>query len=283
MDARARVSPRVVSHVSAHILESDVVGLRNDTLPNDAPRIALVVSLNIPGMSDELAGIVRRFTRVTVEQLNELGARVVLFDSSRVDLIASDRVDECDGVLFLGGGDIDPSVYGHNVAVKNLYGVDRAADDYSIDIIRSTINRDAPLFCICRGSQLLNVALGGDIIPDIEDFELHRGGRGAPMFKDETLSLIPGSKVHDIFGSDRLTVRSGHHQAVNRVAEPLVVTARADDGVVEGTELPGAHWVVGVQWHPEDDDGSADDRRRLFSAFLDAVRAQVASRAPASN
>ena len=245
----------------------------NATMPADAPTVAVVASLNIPGMNAEVAGLVERFTRVALQELNDAGARVVLLDSSRDDLTDARVADSCDGVLFLGGGDVDSTLYDHHEPVNREYGVDRAADEYSIDIIRSTIDRDAPLLCICRGSQLLNVALGGDLIPDIEEHELHRGGDGTPMFKDETISLVPGSKVHTILGRDRVTVRSGHHQAVRRVADPLVVTARADDGIVEGTELPSARFVVGIQWHPEDDHGSESDRRTMFRSFVDEIRA----------
>lgn len=250
----------------------EVMPAGNDSMPADAPTVAVVASLNIPGMNAEVATLIERFTRVALQELNDAGARVVFMDSSRDDLSDAVLADSCDGVLFLGGGDVDSSLYDHLERVNREYGVDRAADEYSIDIIRSTIDRDAPLLCICRGSQLLNVALGGDLIPDIEEHELHRGGDGTPMFKDETISLIPGSRVHAILGRERVTVRSGHHQAVRRVAESLVVTARADDGIVEGTELPGARFVVGIQWHPEDDDGSESDRRTLFRAFVDEVR-----------
>lgn len=249
-----------------------VMPASNAGMPDDAPTVAVVVSLNIPGMNAEVAGLVERFTRVALQELNDAGAKVVVLDSSRPELVDSHLADECDGVLFLGGGDVDSTLYDHYEPVNREYGVDRAADEYSIDIIKSTIDRDAPLLCICRGSQLLNVALGGDLIPDIEEHELHRGGDGTPMFKDETISLVPGSKVHQILGRERVTVRSGHHQAVRRVAESLVVTARADDGIVEGTELPGAKFVVGIQWHPEDDDGSENDRRTMFAAFVDQLR-----------
>ena len=232
----------------------------------------MVVSLDTPGTSAEIAKLVDCFRSCALAELNAVGARVELFDSSATELNDAHLVDEADGVLFLGGGDVDPTIYGHTDVVPNAYGVDRRADDYAMSIIRSTIARDAPMLCICRGSQLLNVALGGDLIPDIEPFELHRGGRGDPTFKDERVELTPGSKVHQMYGSDSLVVRSGHHQAVNRVAPDLVVTARAADGVVEGTELPSASWVVGIQWHPEDEDGSAAERRTLFTAFIDAVK-----------
>lgn len=254
-----------------NITPADVLPVTNDSMPADAPTVAVVVSLNIPEMTDEVAGLVVRFTRVALKEINDVGARIVLMDSSRDDLSDAERADRCDGVVVLGGGDVDATLYGHTEPVNHEYGVSRAADDFTIDIINSTIARDAPLLGICRGSQLLNVALGGDLIPDIEEYALHRGGAGDPMFKDENVTLEPGSKIREILGRDTLTVRSGHHQAVRRVAEGLVVSARADDGVVEGTELPSARWVVGVQWHPEDDDGSASDRRNLFQAFVDEV------------
>lgn len=264
--------------MSNTITPIDVMPEGNAMMPADATTVAVVVSLNIPQMTDEIAGLVARFTRVALTELNDLGARVILLDSSKAPLDPVAIADAADGVLFLGGGDVDATLYGHTEPVHHEYGVDRAADDYSIEIINATIERDAPLLCICRGSQLLNVALGGDLIPDIENFHPHRGGSGDPMFKDEPVILEPGSKIRAIFGRDRVAVRSGHHQAVNRVADRLVVTARAEDGIVEGTEMPSATWVVGVQWHPEDDDGSASDRRALFQAFVEQAKLARAAR-----
>lgn len=278
MDARFAVSSERLGTMSRPITVSDVMPDSNATLPDDAPTVAVVVSLNIPQMTDEVAGLVARFTRVALTELNDVGARVVLLDASKSPLDPVSIADSADGVLFLGGGDVDATIYGHTEPVNHEYGVDRAADDYSIEIIHSTIERDAPLLCICRGSQLLNVALGGDLIPDIENYHPHRGGSGDPMFKDEQVILEPGSAIHQILGRDRLAVRSGHHQAVNRLGAGLVVSARAEDGIIEGTELPSATWVVGVQWHPEDDDGSASDRRALFSAFVDQTRRARAAR-----
>ena len=278
VDARFAVSSERLGNMSRPITVSDVMPDSNATLPDGAPTVAVVVSLNIPQMTDEVAGLVARFTRVALTELNDVGARVVLLDASKSPLDPVSIADSADGVLFLGGGDVDATIYGHTEPVNHEYGVDRAADDYSIEIIHSTIERDAPLLCICRGSQLLNVALGGDLIPDIENYHPPRGGSGDPMFKDEQVILEPGRAIHQILGRDRLAVRSGHHQAVNRLGAGLVVSARAEDGIIEGTELPSATWVVGVQWHPEDDDGSASDRRALFTAFVDQTRRARAAR-----
>ena len=115
---------------------------------------------------------------------------------------------------------------------------------------------------------MLNVACGGTLIPDLDPWHLHRGGPGQPMFLDEKVNLAPGSKVAAILGRPTVSVRSGHHQAVGTVAAELKVAALAQDGVVEGTEHPGKTWVVGVQWHPEDSDGDANDRSLLFYEYL---------------
>ncbi len=241
-------------------------------MPADSPLIAVVASPTIDNASPEVNAIVARFVDTALEALRDAGARVLLLDPNLTEQPDPTLADTADGVMFLGGGDVDPALYGHFDAVPNSYGVSRRADEYSMGIILSTIARDAPLLCICRGSQLLNVALGGDLIPDIEDHTRHRGGRGEPMFLDEHIRLEPGSRIHAIHGRTDLTVRSGHHQAVGTVAPALRVTARADDGIVEGTEHLDAAWVVGVQWHPDDSDGDADDRREFFEGFVDVVR-----------
>ncbi|WP_312856826.1 gamma-glutamyl-gamma-aminobutyrate hydrolase family protein [Arthrobacter mobilis] len=237
-------------------------------LPAGAPRIAVVVSLTFPGMTAQTLELMRRFTRTAFEALLAAGARAELVDSAAADLLPPAELAGCDGVLFLGGGDVDGALYGHHGYVPNSYGVDRRADEYCLELIRGVLDRDQPLLAICRGSQLLNVACGGTLVPDLDPWQLHRGGPGKPIFLDEEVSLVPGSRIARILGRERATVRSGHHQAVGTVAPALAVAAVADDGVVEGTEHREKSWVLGVQWHPEDSDGSAGDRALLFEAFV---------------
>ncbi len=253
---------------------------RDDVMPPGAAsaeadvEIVVVAQLNLPGQSLETHQLLRRFTAVTLRTLQDLGARIHLIDAASeepdFDVLAA-----ADGVLMLGGGDIDPRFYGRSGPMANEYGRDPVSDTRQLAITRWAIDNDATLLAVCRGSQILNVACGGTIISDIQPSALHHGQKGEPSFLNETLTLQPGTKVREIFGRERLTVRSGHHQAVETVGEGLRVAAIADDGVVEGTERIDNTWIVGVQWHPEDDDGSETDRLAFFRAFLDAARSRA--------
>ena len=253
-----------------------------DLLPPEAPLVAVVVSLTFPGMSGESYEIMRDFTRSAFDQLLENGARAVLIDSSAANPQSAMAAEAADAVLFLGGGDVDGSLYGLRGSIPKAYGVDRRADEFCIDMIHRTLGQDQPLLAICRGSQLFNVALGGTLVPDIVPSTLHQGQPGKPMFLNESVSLAAGSKIRSILGRERVTVRSGHHQAVDQVAPGLVVSAVADDGIIEGTEHPGYSWAVAVQWHPEDRDGSDADRRAIFGALVEQAvlrRRQLARQA----
>lgn len=236
-------------------------------------RVAVVVSLNFPDMDEQVAELVRRFTRVALETLCELGAAFELFDTS-APLRDPEAIRRCDGLMLLGGGDVAPSCYNASLSeVRNGYGIDERADRDALDVIGIAERADMPILGICRGAQLINVHRGGTIIPDIEEFALHRGGPGEPMFLDETITIEPDTRLRAIVGTECLVVRSGHHQAVDDVGHGLVTAARALDGIVEAIEDP-ARFIVGVQWHPEDDDGPAEDRLRLMRAFVQASSAK---------
>lgn len=262
-----------MSRPDLHLSEQEVTPAGLESLPHDAPTVAVVVSLNFPGLTPQTLELMRRFTRTALQSLVDAGGRPVLVDSSAPQLPDRTVTAATDGVLVLGGGDIDSSLYGVEGPVPNEYGVDKRADLYTMELINQSLDRDAPLLAICRGSQLLNLTCGGTVIPDLDPWHLHRGGPGQPVFLDEAITLEPDSKLAAIFGTQKLTVRSGHHQAVGEIAPELRASAVADDGVVEATEHQHRTWTIGVQWHPEDDDGSASDRRKLFTAFVEQVRA----------
>jgi putative glutamine amidotransferase len=231
--------------------------------------VCVLASLNFPGINAEEAGLVRRFTRLALTTLLELDASYELWDTTDA-LDNPSGAGEFDGLLLLGGGDIDGSCYGVSTPNPAGYGVDVRADRDAFAAIAAAFAADRPIFGICRGSQLLNVARGGNIVPDIVDYALHHGAPGDPTFLDEPIDIVAGTRLASILGTDRVTGRSGHHQAVDRVGDGLVVAARALDGVVEGIEDPD-RFYLGVQWHPEDEDGPAADRQRLFNAFVDAA------------
>ncbi|WP_396935675.1 gamma-glutamyl-gamma-aminobutyrate hydrolase family protein [Mycolicibacterium sp.] len=247
----------------------------------ETPRaqVCVLASLNFPGISAEDVGLIRRFTRLALTTLLELGAGYELWDTTE-PLDNPSGAGEFDGLLLLGGGDIDGSCYGVSAPNPAAYGVDARADRDAFAAIAAAVAADRPIFGICRGSQLLNVARGGTIVGDIVDYKLHHGAPGEPTFVDEPIDVVAGTRLAAILGTDRITGRSGHHQAVDRVGDGLVVAARALDGVVEGIEDPD-RFYLGVQWHPEDEDGPAADRQRLFSAFVDAAElSRKASAAP---
>lgn len=238
----------------------------------DGPRIAVVVPLNFPDFTSETRELVIRFTSTALTALIDAGASLQVIDVA--DPECPDLDDDVAGVLLLGGGDVDPEIYGHRGNVPNLYGVDRGCDERSLALIKAAVESGRPVLGICRGSQLINVAYGGTLIPDLGPDNPHRGHGDDPMFLDDTVIVEPHTRLASILGEQRLTVRNGHHQAVGEVAPDLTVAAQGLDGVVEAVEHRDPHcWVLGVQWHPEDDDGPARCRRVLFAALLAAAAA----------
>ncbi len=235
-----------------------------------APLVGVVAPLNYPDLTEETRKLVERFTRSALQTLTELGARLKVIDPTADTPEQAD--DTIDGLVLLGGGDVDPTLYGHHDEVPNLYGVDRRCDERTLDAIQRALGWHVPVFGICRGAQLLNLAHGGDLIPDLGPDTPHHGHGDDPLFLDDTVLIEPDTRLAAILDATTATVRNGHHQAVGNVAPVLRVAARGIDGVVEAVEHrdPGI-WLLGVQWHPEDTDGSAMDRHALFSAFLTQV------------
>ena len=245
----------------------------------DGPLIPMVVSLTFPGMDRGAhADLQDSFTRIAFDAVRAAGGRPRLVDSAdpaRAEHAA--LLAEADGIVFLGGGDVAGACYGYDgPPPANEYGVDQRADEFCLAAIEDSVARDLPTLAICRGSQLLSVAFGGTLIPDIENWQLHRGQ--SPLFIDEEVLLEPGSEIARILGRTAVTVRNGHHQAVATVGPELRVSARAHDGIIEGTEHRFASWVVGVQWHPR---RSPPRTRRIGRGIFGEVVARARTRAAA--
>jgi len=163
-----------------------------------------------------------------------------------------DVVSVLDALVLVGGGDIDPACYGA-VPHPATSGVNRARDDNEIALLAAALRAEIPVLAICRGLQVLNVYLGGTLVQHVPDLVGHGGHQPAPgCFGPIDVSIEPGWLLSKAMG-ESATVSCSHHQAIDRLGDGLVVTARAPDGLIEGAELPAAPFVVGVQWHPEQD------------------------------
>ena len=236
-----------------------------------SPLVRVLAPLVVPGADDEVRALVDRFVVSALRLLSDAGAEIGVVDVSAARRPPVTSLRGADGIVLLGGGDIDPALSGGDPETAGLYGVDRRVDDYSVDAVRVARDDDVPVLGICRGNQVINVAAGGTLYPDIADPRLHHGVSPDPLFVDESVTLSTGSWLANLYGTDRLVVRSGHHQAIRDVGSGLHACAWADDGIVEGVQADDG-WCVGVQWHPEDADGSADDAAALFTGFVAACQ-----------
>ncbi|GAA2147494.1 gamma-glutamyl-gamma-aminobutyrate hydrolase family protein [Kitasatospora kazusensis] len=176
-------------------------------------------------------------------------------------------LDRLDGLVIAGGSDIDPARYG--APVHPLTGPPHhARDAWEFELLHGALERDLPLLGVCRGMQLLNVALGGDLVQHLPEQTGGEGHQIAPgTYNRQPVMISPGSRLGGILGKSA-KVPCYHHQAIGRLAEGLRATAWSADESVEAVELPEQSFALGVQWHPEADPTDT----RLFDAFVLAAR-----------
>jgi putative glutamine amidotransferase len=175
------------------------------------------------------------------------------------------------GALVIpGGSDIDPATYGARPHPQT-HGARPERDRFELALAHRALEREMPVLGICRGMELLNVALGGTLEQHIDRLDVHRHTPGA--FCDHEVRLEPGSLAARAVGADRSTVRSHHHQALAELGEGLVATGWSEpDGLVEAVELPHHSFALGVLWHPEEDESS-----RVLGSLVQAARERVAA------
>jgi putative glutamine amidotransferase len=180
-------------------------------------------------------------------------------------------LDLLDALILAGGSDVDPATYGASPHPETR-GTRIERDRFEIALARRALDRDMPLLGICRGMEILNVALGGNLaqhLPDVVGTNEHRHTPGA--FADHEVRLEPGSLAAHAAGAERLVVRSHHHQGVDELGEGLVASGwSVSDDLVEAIELEGHRFALGVLWHPEE-----EERSGVIASLVEAARSEV--------
>ena len=186
-----------------------------------------------------------------------------------------------DGLVLAGGSDVNPALYGEARHAETEESDDER-DAMEKRLIEAALEADLPILAICRGMQMLNVALGGGLIQHLPTVDVHRQKGVADAHQ---IRIEAGSRLAAIVGSDKLSVNSRHHQAVapQRLGRGLsVVARRPEDQVIEAMEMPDRDFVVAVQWHPEDRVATHEADRALFAAFADAVSRRSSAALPSA-
>jgi putative glutamine amidotransferase len=199
-----------------------------------------------------------------VRAVEAAGGRALLVPPSMEGI--EETLDRLDGLLFSGGSDLDPELYDQE-AHAETNGVVTERDRAEIALLQAALQRDMPVLAVCRGSQVLNVARGGDLVqhlPDVVGDEKHKHTPG--VFADHDVDLVSGTRVQQILG-DHAPVKSHHHQGYGRLGEGLREAARAEDGTIEAVEDPSRRFALGVLWHPE-----AGEDFALFEALVEEAR-----------
>lgn len=192
--------------------------------------------------------------------------------------ISKDAFADIDGFLLTGGGDIHPSNFGEAYHPTLKY-VDEARDKLEIPLCQKAIEDDLPIFGICRGIQVMNVAMGGNLYQDIPtEYPVEAVPHQKPNTDEQhEIQIEASSRLSEIIGKRTDEVNSSHHQAVNNIGDGFVVTARCKaDSIIEAMENPSKRFVVGVQYHPErmlENPEFLEHRRKLFEAFIQAASA----------
>jgi putative glutamine amidotransferase len=182
---------------------------------------------------------------------------------------AGERLGRFDGLLLVGGGDIDPALYGQERHPEVAH-VNPARDGFEIPLVRAAITRGMPTLCICRGAQVLNVALGGTLhqhIIDPDDVVVAHRNEDATDGILHEVRAQPGSRVMKAMGVERARTFSHHHQAIDRLGAGLVAVGWAEDGLLEAVEMRDG-WILGLQWHAEATAAADPTQQAVFDALV---------------
>jgi putative glutamine amidotransferase len=205
-----------------------------------------------------------------VEALDRAGARPLLIPPSEHGV--EETLDAVHGLLFSGGSDLDPGLYDQEPHAETL-GTVPERDRAELELLQAALARDMPVLAVCRGSQVLNVARGGDLVqhlPDVVGDDKHKHTPGT--FADHDVTLEQGTQLASLLG-ERAPVKSHHHQGLGRLGDGLRAAAHAEDGTIEAVEDPERRFALGVLWHPE-----AGEDLKLFEELVRASREYAEAR-----
>jgi putative glutamine amidotransferase len=238
-----------------------------------SPLIALPAYPMAAGRVDGWADAAVAIQSMYVESLQRAGAQEAVLGPRHLDHAeALTMLERFDGLVLPGGGDVNPSHYGQPAAPET-YGVIALRDEFEFALCSAALELSLPLLAICRGTQVLNVALGGSLHQHIADDFPGHGKPGVEGGQNlHSIEIEPASRLGRALDVTRAQCSCHHHQAVDRLGAGLQVTARDVDGTVEAIELDGPAWVTGVQWHPEDTAAVDPNQQALFDAFVSVAR-----------
>lgn len=209
-----------------------------------------------------------------VEALEDQGAIPLILPLTADRDVLDWALEGCDGLLLTGGQDVDPAHYGEGPDPK-LGELAPVRDAQELYLISRALERDLPLFGICRGEQILNVALGGSLYQDLPSQLPQALSHSMKPPYDRgvhRVSLTPGTPLQRLLGAEQLSVNSRHHQGIKALAPGLEVMAVAEDGLIEAVRVPEKTFAWAVQWHPEHAYAADGASRAIFGAFVGACR-----------
>ena len=246
----------------------------------DQPNIGLVYSASKFAALEQRGKDKQQLYR---DAIQDNGGLVVVLPQTDDDEVVTARLEALDGILLPGGIDVDPQFYAEE-RHERLEETDAALDQLEFSVLDHAKEHKLPMLGVCRGHQVLNVYYGGSLIQDIPSEHksqaevIHRRrmpGKEKPVHH---ISIEHGSLLHQLLGATRIVVNTYHHQAVKKPAPGFVITARADDGIVEAIEYRGDRFILGVQFHPEKMRGPDPRFNAIFKRFVEEARKARARR-----